>query len=93
MWVYAEKLAQLVGTTPKAITHKRQRGQLPEGEVWVRDGKRYLYNTEGWNRWASRLGGGQSASRSRGMASDTESDGQEAQPWRTSAKPSAFKVV
>jgi hypothetical protein len=49
--VLEKRLAELIGTTPKALEHKRLSGIIPHG-VWLKEGGRIMYSLERYNAWA-----------------------------------------
>tara|TARA_Y100001949_G_scaffold176520_1_gene190040 strand:- start:16351 stop:16701 length:351 start_codon:yes stop_codon:yes gene_type:complete len=72
--VYERKLAELIGTTPKALERKRQRGVLPPG-VWEKIDGCIMYSLERYNEWAESQWGSPKASRSLGAPSASASHG------------------
>ncbi|MDI6527699.1 hypothetical protein QMA71_19350 [Pseudomonas otitidis] len=52
--VLEKKLAELVGTTPKALERKRERGIIPEG-VWQKLDGRIIYSISRYNAWQESL--------------------------------------
>lgn len=61
--VYERKLAELIGTTPKALERKRQRGVLPQG-VWEKVDGCIMYSLERYNEWAEKQWASPKASKS-----------------------------
>ena len=53
-WVTQDKLSSLTGFTAKALERKRQRGVLPEGEVWALIDGRIMYSIQGYNQWVEK---------------------------------------
>jgi hypothetical protein len=51
--IYESRLAELIGTTPKALEHKRRDGIIPEG-VWLKEHGRIMYSLARYNEWAER---------------------------------------
>lgn len=49
--ILEKRLAELIGTTPKALEHKRLSGIIPRG-VWLKEGGRIMYSLERYNTWA-----------------------------------------
>lgn len=49
--VLESKLAELIGTTAKALEHRRLSGAIPPG-VWMKIGGRVMYSLERYNAWA-----------------------------------------
>src|SRR5690606_15211938 len=72
--VYERKLAELIGTTPKALERKRQRGVLPPG-VWEKIDGCIMYSLERYNEWAESQWGSPRASRSPAAPSASASHG------------------
>lgn len=60
--VLEKRLAELIGTTPKALEHKRLSGIIPHG-VWLKEGGRIMYSLERYNIWAENQWLSQMASR------------------------------
>ena len=59
--VLEKRLAELIGTTQKALEHKRLSGIIPQG-VWLKEGGRITYSLERYNTWAENLWVSQMAS-------------------------------
>lgn len=72
--VYERKLAELIGTTPKALERKRQRGVLPPG-VWEKVDGCIMYSLERYNEWAESQWGSRKALRSQEAPSASASHG------------------
>ncbi|WP_434557999.1 hypothetical protein [Pseudomonas sp. Z4-20] len=51
--IHEKRLADLIGTTPKALQHKRREGIIPEG-VWLKERGRIMYSLARYNEWAER---------------------------------------
>lgn len=49
--VLEKRLAELIGTTAKALEHKRLSGIIPYG-VWLKECGRIMYSLERYNAWA-----------------------------------------
>ncbi|MGH8328954.1 MAG: hypothetical protein ACRER3_01350 [Pseudomonas fluorescens] len=49
--VLEARLAELIGTTSKALEHKRLSGAIPLG-VWAKVNGRIMYSLERYNTWA-----------------------------------------
>jgi hypothetical protein len=49
--VLESRLAELIGTTSKALEHKRLSGAIPLG-VWAKVNGRIMYSLERYNTWA-----------------------------------------
>jgi hypothetical protein len=49
--VLESRLAELIGTTSKALEHKRHAGVIPRG-VWEKVNGRIMYSLERYNTWA-----------------------------------------
>lgn len=49
--VLESRLAELIGTTSKALEHKRLSGIIPRG-VWEKVNGRIMYSLERYNTWA-----------------------------------------
>lgn len=60
--VLEKRLAELIGTTPKALEHKRLSGIIPHG-VWLKEGGRIMYSLERYNTWAENQWASRMASR------------------------------
>lgn len=61
--VLEKRLAELIGTTPKALEHKRLSGIIPQG-VWLKEGGRIMYSLERYNTWAENQWASRLASKS-----------------------------
>jgi hypothetical protein len=72
--VYERKLAELIGTTPKALERKRQRGVLPHG-VWEKVDGCIMYSLERYNEWAESQWGSPKVSKSPEAPSASASHG------------------
>lgn len=66
--VLEKRIAELIGTTPKALEHKRLSGFIPHG-VWLKEGGRIMYSLERYNAWAENQWLSQMASRPGAIAS------------------------
>ncbi|WP_230012496.1 hypothetical protein [Pseudomonas chlororaphis] len=51
--VLEKRLAELIGTTSKALEHKRLSGIIPHG-VWLKEHGRIMYSLERYNEWAEK---------------------------------------
>ncbi|KAF1004380.1 MAG: hypothetical protein GAK36_00049 [Pseudomonas sp.] len=51
--VLEKRLAELIGTTAKALEHKRLSGIIPQG-VWLKEHGRIMYSLERYNEWAEK---------------------------------------
>lgn len=51
--IHEKRLADLIGTTPKALEHKRREGIIPEG-VWLKERGRIMYSLSRYNEWAEK---------------------------------------
>ncbi|WP_177344971.1 hypothetical protein [Pseudomonas sp. NFACC04-2] len=51
--IHEKRLAELIGTTPKALEHKRREGIIPEG-VWLKERGRIMYSLARYNEWAEK---------------------------------------
>lgn len=49
-----EKMAELLGTTQRALQTRRQRGQIPQG-VWNKIGSRIIYSKWRYEQWLESL--------------------------------------
>ena len=66
--VLEKRLAELIGTTAKALEHKRLAGIIPHG-VWLKEGGRIFYSLERYNEWSENQWASRMASRSEGTVS------------------------
>jgi hypothetical protein len=48
--IFESKLAEIVGTTSRALEHKRLAGIIPEG-VWIKVGGRIMYSIKRYDDW------------------------------------------
>lgn len=51
--IHERRLAELIGTTPKALEHKRREGIIPQG-VWLKEHGRIMYSLARYDEWAER---------------------------------------
>lgn len=51
--IHERRLAVLIGTTPKALEHKRREGIIPQG-VWLKEHGRIMYSLARYNEWAEK---------------------------------------
>lgn len=81
--IHERRLAELIGTTPKALEHKRREGIIPEG-VWLKERGRIMYSLARYNEWAERQWVSSMESRPGAKACGTVSSGAaDAQAKRT----------
>lgn len=66
--VLEKRLAELIGTTSKALEHKRLSGIIPHG-VWLKEGGRVMYSLERYNEWAENQWASRLVSKSGGTRS------------------------
>jgi hypothetical protein len=45
-----EKMAELLGTTKRALQARRARKQIPEG-VWIKNGRQIIYSKRRYDEW------------------------------------------
>ena len=48
--VSEEKMAELLGTTKRALQARRARKQIPEG-VWIKNGRQIIYSKRRYDEW------------------------------------------
>lgn len=51
--IHERRLAVLIGTTAKALEHKRREGIIPQG-VWLKEHGRIKYSLARYNEWAEK---------------------------------------
>lgn len=66
--VFEARLAELIGTTSKALEHKRLAGIIPRG-IWEKVNGRIMYSLERYNTWAENQWVSRMASKSEAAAS------------------------
>jgi hypothetical protein len=98
--VLEAKLAELVGTTQKALERKRERKVIPEG-VWQKLDGRIIYSISRYNEWlesqwtcppASNLSANDCASASPGRRSGGAKRSPTHKPPRGSQRPQVFVI-
>ncbi|MDB6063318.1 MAG: hypothetical protein JWM78_3421 [Verrucomicrobiaceae bacterium] len=87
-WVSLKAFAPRVGFSVRAIESKKQRGQLPEGIVWIKVGGNILLSLNGWNSWVANQARAQLESQSKVIESSSDSHGTAS----ASAKPSRRRL-
>jgi hypothetical protein len=70
--VLEARLAELIGTTARALENKRQSGVIPQG-VWEKINGRIMYSLERYNEWAEKQWVCRQASRSEAKPSASAS--------------------
>lgn len=68
--VSEKRLAELIGTTAKALEHKRLSGIIPRG-VWLKESGRIMYSLERYNTWAENQWASRLASKSEATPSES----------------------
>ncbi|WP_256203128.1 hypothetical protein [Pseudomonas sp. ML96] len=97
--VLEAKLAELIGTTPKALQRKREKGIIPHG-VWCLIDGRVTYSKWRYNEWVESLWTCQKESKSSATPSASASHGSIAvakplpmrRPPRGSPRPQVFEL-
>lgn len=98
-WIKPDLMAELIGTTVKAMNRKRQRGTWPAGLVWDKIQGEIVYSITGYNAWINQNRAFRQAfelveiplkSTSCGAANDSTSPGRSRRHRRISMLPDAF---
>ena len=72
--VLESKMAELIGTTPKALQRKRERGVIPRGVWQIIDG-RVMYSRRRYDEWVESLWASPKESKSSATRSGSASPG------------------
>src|SRR5262245_53821635 len=100
-WVTEKVFAADTGFTARALEAKRQRGQLPEGLVWIKNNGRILYSRRGWDTWVESQRNYRTASARMEIASSSDligtangsgSRSRSQSPGKTSNVPVVYEV-
>jgi hypothetical protein len=51
--IHEKRLAEMIGTSQKALEHKRRDGLIPQG-VWLKEHGRIMYSLARYNEWAEK---------------------------------------
>src|SRR6185503_7629190 len=73
--VTEKEFAKDVGLSPRSLEAQRQRGLIPEGEVWVKQHGRIFNSSSGWDSWVEKQRNSLMESRSKVIESSSASAG------------------